>query len=452
MTYGFVYFLFTFFPNLITLPRLVDWNVAKLTREGRNFTMFSTQRHLQEKHIQPSTKSSHHALNPWPFGFTFLIYLTISWGIQYKPKKVSVGNPACITCTVRRDVYYFPNFRSGMHSSIINETEMCQFAVHFTLYPSRYFAASFNIVLGITATSGNALIIVAILKSRKLWTQVSTYFIMSLSVADFLVGSLVQPTYAVILLDWSQKTCSIFQVKLFFGFFTCSISVMSAVLVCLDRMLQICYPFAYERYATNRRALITVGLNWICGGAIGYISVTSFPNEKVIAFGTLAWIFNAVVVGIFSSVKIYSVGKRQIKDMSKLSSDKEKKVFKERKLAVSLILVLCVVIVCWIPFSVYHVYAVYMYQKHWRVLHTVRMWTITVGYANSSLNILIFSFRNRQIKKAIKNLLHLNKNNERQEINRLEKSSSIVTVTSSIDLQGPSDYGSLQNEVNDCDN
>ena len=225
---------------------------------------------------------------------------------------------------------------------------------------------------------------------------------------------------------------------------------MSAVLVCLDRMLLICYPFAYERYATNRRALTTVGLTWICGGVIGYISVTSFPNEKVIAFGTLVWIFNAIIVGIFSSVKIYSVGKRQIKDISKLSSDKERKVAKERKLAVSLILVLYVITVCWIPFSVYHVYTVYMYHKHWRVLHTVRMWTITVGYAN--LNILSFSFRNRQIKKAIKNLLRLNENNERQEINRLEKSSSIMTVTSSIDLQGPSDYGSLQSEVNDCEN
>ena len=140
----------------------------------------------------------------------------------------------------------------------------------------------------------------------------------------------------------------------------------------------------------------------------------------------------------------------QIKDISKLSSDKEKKVAKERKLAVSLILAPCVIIVCWIPFSVYHIYAVYMYHKHWRVLHTVRMWTITVGYAN--LNILSFSFRNRQIKKAIKNLLGLNENNERQEINILEKSSSIMTVTSSIDLQGPSDYGSLQSEVNDCEN
>ena len=203
------------------------------------------------------------------------------------------------------DGYYFPNFRYGMHSSDNNETEMCQFAVHFTLYPSRFFAASFNIVLGIAATFENALIVVAILESRKLWTQASTYFIISLSVADFLVGSLVQPTYAVILMDWSRKTCSIFQIKLFFGFFTCSVSVMSAVLVCLDRMLLICYPSAYERYATDRRALTTVGLTWICGGVIGYISVTLFPNEKVIAFGTLAWIFNAIVVGIFSSNQRY---------------------------------------------------------------------------------------------------------------------------------------------------
>lgn len=306
---------------------------------------------------------------------------------------------------------------------VISERDTCSVLVDMHDWYQRYILAGINIFFALIASSGNTIIILSVLKSGTLRSQAPTYFIISLAIADLLVGAVVQPLYSIILIDWSTGTCMIEPYKLYIGYFTCSISISSAMFVCLDRMLKICFPFKYVTYVTNNRALFAVISIWMCGVGIGYMSVF-FEEKKFIAFGTLAWIFNAILVGIYCSVKIYKVGCRQIKEINHNCVEGKKNIMRERKLAASLICVLAAVLFFWFPFVIVNVCVLFLYtSKNWFHFFVARAWTITFGYTNSSMNIFIFSFKNRDIKKAIRSFLRLKKRP------RLNLSTNTVTST-----------------------
>ena len=263
-----------------------------------------------------------------------------------------------------------------------------------------------NIILAVIATCANTLIIVAITRSKQLRSHTPTYFILSLAVSDLLVGLVVQPLYSVVLIDWSVKTCQVQYYKFAIGFFTCSVSIGNVLCVCLDRMLRITKPFTYELYVTKKRALALCILIWCIGAGIGYMSIQR-ETELMMAYGAATEMLISLSVCIYCSVEIYKVGQEQIERISKTNTtDMKQKILMERKLASSLVAVLATIIICWIPFAILNIMT-FLANNHnkWIILFQIRLWTVLFGYSKSSINIFIFALTNRDIKRAIKDVL-----------------------------------------------
>ena len=78
---------------------------------------------------------------------------------------------------------------------------------------------------------------------------------------------------------------------------------------------------------------------------------------------------------------------------------------KERKLAASLFFVVGTFILCWIPYAVGYVVRKYLYsRKTWDLFLRLRVWSMTLGYSNSSMNVFIYSRHNKQIRRAMVSL------------------------------------------------
>ena len=270
-----------------------------------------------------------------------------------------------------------------------------------------------NIVLSITAIFGNALIIAATWRSNHLRSQTPTYFILSLAISDFLVGLVVQPMYALILIDWSSKTCRLHYYKFAIAFFMCSVSIGNGICVCLDRMLHITKPFHYENYITKKRALVLCICLWVVGVAIGIMAIHP-ATELLMAYGATSEMIVSLLTWIYCALKIYEVGQQQIERISQTNLsvvDAKKKVLMEMKLASSLVAVLATIIICWVPFAVVNIILLYTVDGEstdttkWKLLFELRLWTVLFGYSKSTINIFIFSLTNRDIKKAIRNTL-----------------------------------------------
>lgn len=111
----------------------------------------------------------------------------------------------------------------------------------------------FEILVAIFAIVGNFMVIVVFQRDRKLRRR-TNYYIVSLAMADFLVGSLGVPfaILASIGLPKDLYTC-LFTVSLLVVL--CTISIFCLVAVSVDRYWAILYPMAYSRNVRTRTAI-----------------------------------------------------------------------------------------------------------------------------------------------------------------------------------------------------
>lgn len=111
----------------------------------------------------------------------------------------------------------------------------------------------FEILVAIVSIIGNLMVIIVFRRERKLRRR-TNYYIVSLAMADFLVGSLGVPfaVLASIGLPKNLHAC-LFTVSLLVVL--CTISIFCLVAVSVDRYWAILYPMAYSRNVRTRTAI-----------------------------------------------------------------------------------------------------------------------------------------------------------------------------------------------------
>uniref|UniRef100_A0A4W5LXK3 Muscarinic acetylcholine receptor n=1 Tax=Hucho hucho TaxID=62062 RepID=A0A4W5LXK3_9TELE len=109
----------------------------------------------------------------------------------------------------------------------------------------------------------NILVLYAVKKERTLHT-VGNLYIVSLSVADLIVGATVMPLNLVYLLEdeWrlGRVVC---QFWLIMDYVASTASIFSLFILCLDRYRSVHEPLRYLKYRTRRRASIMISGAWL---------------------------------------------------------------------------------------------------------------------------------------------------------------------------------------------
>ena len=123
--------------------------------------------------------------------------------------------------------------------------------------------------------SGNVIVVLAVITQKKL-RSVSNMFILSLSLTDLLVGTIVMIPAALVEIfrEWilHPKFCSIW---VSFDVMLCSASILNVCLISIDRYIAIMTPLRYRTIMNHRKTLLM-----LCG-AWGIAILTSFvPIEN----------------------------------------------------------------------------------------------------------------------------------------------------------------------------
>ncbi|XP_040913434.1 trace amine-associated receptor 13c-like [Toxotes jaculatrix] len=108
----------------------------------------------------------------------------------------------------------------------------------------------------------NLLVIISISHFRQLHTT-TNLLLLSLAVADFLVGVLLMPVEIILFQGcWilGEFMCAL---NYFLGFLVISVSVGNMVLISVDRYIAICDPMFYSTKVTLKRVQLCVCLCWI---------------------------------------------------------------------------------------------------------------------------------------------------------------------------------------------
>ncbi len=272
----------------------------------------------------------------------------------------------------------------------------------------------------------NLLVIISISHFKKLHTP-TNLLILSLAVADMLIGLIIMPVDAINLIEtcwyFGDTYCGLFVITL--GLLL-STSLSNLVLIAVDRYVAVCCPLQYPQKITTTKTLMSIVLCWFCSSAYNTAFVINNGyfdtfHRTYVCYGecpylmSFAWRASDLIMSFGSPciviitlyVRIFYVAQRQVKVINLLlktgksiTEDTLKKK-SESKAALTLGIIVTVHLLCWIPF---YILSLSGSTVNAAVMSKFLTWTL---YVNSGLNPIVYALFYPWFKKAIKYILTL---------------------------------------------
>ncbi|XP_078109867.1 adenosine receptor A1-like [Sander vitreus] len=281
----------------------------------------------------------------------------------------------------------------------------------------------FEVLIAVACCLGNMLVILALWSSKSL--QQPTYcHVVSLAVADFMVGCVTIPLAVVV--DGRVKTS-------FYGclFVSCmrmllsQVSVFALAAIAVDRFLRVYVPLRYKRTVTRRHCWLVVAACWLVAippsfaPMLGWYdhetwskSVNStivcrfvdvIPMSYLVYFRFLVCSVIPLLVMTVLYGYIFWKIRRNLREKPGNGAQEQSQVYlkKEKQLAGSLSLVLALFALSWFPLQImnciFYFWPDYLPVKVFYV-------GIPLYHANSAVNPLVYAFKVQKIKTAYLNL------------------------------------------------
>ncbi|XP_078029683.1 trace amine-associated receptor 1-like [Epinephelus lanceolatus] len=222
--------------------------------------------------------------------------------------------------------------------------------------------------LSVLIMCGNLLVIISIIYFKQLHTP-TNYLILSLAVADLLVGVVVLPFSTILAVSscWHLEGL-LCKVRRCFDIFLCTSSVLNLCFISVDRYYAVCQPLRYRTKITVHVIVIMILVSWTVS-ALNGIGVTirglnekqsnkcllfQYSNLASLAMATLLTFYLPGIVIVTIYLQILIVAQRQARSIQNTTCQNTKSgatISKmERKATKTLAIVMGVFLICWTPF------------------------------------------------------------------------------------------------------
>ena len=266
------------------------------------------------------------------------------------------------------------------------------------------FISVLNIFLSITAFLGNVLILVALPKVSSLHLP-SKVLYGSLAATDLCVGVIVEPTTVVHWISVVKQRWNICYyataAKFIISNTLCSVSLAISTAISVDRLLAISLELRYRIFVTFKRTLVTVISIWVLSILItaGY-----FWDPRIKLWCFFLGISVCLVNSVFAYTKIFFTLRRQIQmSQTQPSQAIPLNIARYRKAVYSAMWVQVTLVVCYLPFAI--VVALTPQRGMPLSIYLARQYTATVVYLNSTLNPLLYYWKIREVRRAVKDTI-----------------------------------------------
>jgi len=122
--------------------------------------------------------------------------------------------------------------------------------------------AIFGSVTAVLTVLGNILVMLAFFLDRQI-RQPTNYFILSLSVSDFLIGLLSMPLLTIYIYaeDWPLNAI-ICDIWLSLDYTVCLTSIYTVLFITIDRFCSVKMPAKYRKWRTKKKINIMIIITW----------------------------------------------------------------------------------------------------------------------------------------------------------------------------------------------
>ena len=264
-----------------------------------------------------------------------------------------------------------------------------------------------NLLLSPITCAGNFIIVYVIWKSRDLHSP-SFFLLGCLAAADFLVGVICQPSMVASRIAELQGDpsliCPLRMLQFMSAGITGNVSLFILALVSIDRLLALTLNLRYNSIVTVSRMCFAVLLIWVAAATTVSLGF-AVTNWKIIPLLSLLITFLVIAFCTYKIFHIVGKHRRQIREqnMAMNVGPNASNELKCRKSAVTVLYVYGLLLTFYIPF-----FATVLGNDiigYTRSVKIAYYFSITAVFINSLWNPVVYCWRIREIRQAVKSVL-----------------------------------------------
>lgn len=256
-------------------------------------------------------------------------------------------------------------------------------------------------MVSILTISGNLLVITSIVYFRQLHTP-TNYLILSLAVADLLVGALV----LLFNMALTVQSCIYFEdlvckMRRSLDISLMTTSILNLCCISIDRYYAVCQPLTYRTKMNVTVVSIMILSSWTISSLSGFgiifvglrntvcegrCFIFHIPNSNVI--GTVVSFYLPVFIMLCIYLKIFSVAKKQARSIQGAKAGATT-IKMERKATKTLAIVMGVFLFCWTPFFIS---ITFNPLSNYSIPSPVTETLVWLGWSNSMLNPFVYCY------------------------------------------------------------
>ena len=274
-----------------------------------------------------------------------------------------------------------------------------------TRHASNLITATINAVCSPFAVVANFLVVLVIARKVAPHTP-SNVLLASLAFSDLMVGMVVQPCYVVFRLYENISNLvppCLLRIVYSESFWVCyGVSFLTLSAISIERYIALHLHLRYKGLVTTQRVLIVAMIIWVLDIALTFMEWIAL--SKLLRNCHAALLLFCLLVTFATHLKILLILRRHQRQINSINRrpSKRKTFQRQTRLAVSVAYIVVIYVTCNIPVLFVMVYN--FAGGHFNNLN-VFSWTETIAFLNSSINPVIFCWRNRGIRRAVLNIL-----------------------------------------------
>ena len=255
-----------------------------------------------------------------------------------------------------------------------------------------------NSLGAVIGTFGNILVCIAVLLSPHLRRN-SNFLLVSLAIADLIVTMVCEPLVVgivgkrALLHDCASRMELAYVVS---SNLSCSASVMHLAAISVDRFLAVVYPLRHARIMKNYGLKTMLIIVWGVAIVFASLRVPFLKETSYLAFALFVASYG-LIIACYVSIVIFLVKERRRKRHLRARPTVEVNAKIERRVALTLAIVIVIFSACWFPMIIVFFAA----GKSLVKMHgTAYMWIRSLALSNSAMNFVIYSARIRDFRDA----------------------------------------------------
>ena len=251
-------------------------------------------------------------------------------------------------------------------------------------------------VISILTIIANIVSIAAFMKTKPRRKH-THYFLINLSIADFMVGAISVPLFVSYLVDPTKWRQSLALPMIYSSVDILSglASIFTLAIVSVERLVAVSIPFKFRMIP--RKAYFTcIAATWLLAACVAALSIAFYLQVAKEAFYTVVILSLSLSLVIACFAYISIIFKINQKNNS-AKGNKDMKV--ERRLSITLLCITAIFVFSWLPFEL--VFILVHFCKTCSFSSNTVFFIKALHYSNSFMNTAVYSFRIPEFKEAI---------------------------------------------------